>query len=175
MGPSGRHPVCRVGGRRCHRHHGRRELPRHRRVVGRRAPAIQPGYIAAYDALDQVSGGIFSVSWAALGFFGILFAAALWRSDEFSNLLAGISAASGVAMVGAVVIGVVAQVPGAFLLLILGCCCPTSPSRRPPSGPGGWQGRMRTVQFPPSSRSAESTTAVAGTRASTSQPPVMSI
>ena len=83
-------------------------------------PAIQPGYIAAYDALDQVSGGIFSVSWAALGFFGILFAAALWRSDEFSNLLAGISAASGVAMVGAVVIGVVAQLPGAFLLLILG-------------------------------------------------------
>ena len=45
---------------------------------------------------------------------------ALWRSDEFSNLVAGLSATSGVALVGAVVIGVGFQVSIAFVLLILG-------------------------------------------------------
>ena len=82
--------------------------------------AVQPGYVAAYDALDHVSGGVFAVSWAALGLFGVVFAVALWRSDEFSNLVAGLSATSGVALMGAVVIGVGFQVPFAFLLLILG-------------------------------------------------------
>jgi len=84
------------------------------------SPALQPGYVAAYDALGHVSGGIFSVSWTALGLFGILFAVALRRSEEFSNVLAAISATSGVALVGAVVIGVGLQVPIAFVLLILG-------------------------------------------------------
>jgi hypothetical protein len=84
------------------------------------SPALQPGYVAAYDALGHVSGGIFSVSWTALGLFGIMFAVALRRSEEFSNVLAGISATSGVALVGAVVIGVGLQVPIAFVLLILG-------------------------------------------------------
>jgi hypothetical protein len=83
-------------------------------------PAVQPGYVAAYDALDHVSGGMFAVSWAALGLFGVVFAVALWRSDEFSNLVAGLSTTSGVALVGAVVIGVGFQVPIAFVLLILG-------------------------------------------------------
>ena len=82
--------------------------------------AVQPGYVAAYDALDHVSGGIFAVSWAALGFFGVVFGVALWRSHEFSNIVAGLSATSGVALVGAVVIGVGFQVSIAFLLLILG-------------------------------------------------------
>ena len=84
------------------------------------SPALRPGYVAAYDALGHVSGGIFSVSWTALGLFGIVFAVALRRSDEFSNVLAAISATSGVALVGAVVIGVGLQVPIAFVLLILG-------------------------------------------------------
>jgi len=82
--------------------------------------ALQPGYVAAYDALGDVSGGIFAVSWAALGLFGLVFAAAVWRSEELSNVVAGLSAASGVALVGAVVIGVGLQVPIAFVLLILG-------------------------------------------------------
>jgi hypothetical protein len=84
------------------------------------SPAVQPGYVAAYDALGDASGGIFAVSWAALGGFGVVFAVALWRSDEFSNVVAGISAASGIALAGAVVIGVGFQVPIAFVLLILG-------------------------------------------------------
>jgi hypothetical protein len=83
-------------------------------------PALQPGYVAAYDALGHVSGGIFSVSWAALGLFGIVFAVAVRRSGEFSNLLAAASATSGVALVCAVVVGVGLQVPIAFVLLILG-------------------------------------------------------
>jgi hypothetical protein len=84
------------------------------------SPALQPGYVAAYDALDDVSGGVFAVSWAALGLFGIVFAVALWRSDEFSNVVAAMSAACGVALVSAVVIGVALQVSIAFVLLILG-------------------------------------------------------
>jgi hypothetical protein len=82
--------------------------------------AVQPGYVAAYDALDHVTGGIFGVSWAALGFFGVVFGVALWRSDEFSHRLAGLSMASGVALLGAVVVGVGFQVQFAFVLLILG-------------------------------------------------------
>lgn len=84
------------------------------------APVDQPGYVAAYDALDHVSGGVFAVSWAALGLFGIIFAVALWRSADFSNVTAGISATSGIALVGAVVVGVGFQVSAAFVLLILG-------------------------------------------------------
>ena len=83
-------------------------------------PALKPGYVAAYDALGDVSGGIFSVSWAALGLFGLVFAVAAFRSEQFSNPLAGASAASGVALLGAVVIGVGLHVPVAFVLLILG-------------------------------------------------------
>ena len=82
--------------------------------------ATQPGYVAAYDALGHVSGGIFAVSWAALGLFGIVFAVAVWRSEELSDVVAGVSATSGVALLGAVVIGVGLQVPIAFVLLILG-------------------------------------------------------
>ncbi len=82
--------------------------------------ALQPGYVAAYDALEHVSGGIFAVSWTALGLFGIVFAVAAWRSEESSDLVAGISATSGVALFGAVVIGVGLQVSFAFVLLILG-------------------------------------------------------
>jgi hypothetical protein len=84
------------------------------------SPAAKPGYVAAYDALDNASGGIFSVSWAALGAFGVVFSFALWRSELFSNTLAVISAASGVALVGAIVVGIGLQVSAAFLLLILG-------------------------------------------------------
>ncbi len=35
-------------------------------------PALKPGYIAAYDALGHVSGGVFAVSWTSLGLFGIV-------------------------------------------------------------------------------------------------------
>lgn len=83
-------------------------------------PALKPGYVAAYDALGNASGGIFSVSWAALGIFGIVFSVAVRRSEAFSNTLGWISAASGVALLVAVVLGVGFQAPAAFLLLVLG-------------------------------------------------------
>jgi hypothetical protein len=83
-------------------------------------PAQKPGYVAVYDSLDHVSGGIFAVSWATLGVFGVVYAVAIWRSGLFSRTLAGISVASGVALGGAIVVGVGFQIGAAFLLLILG-------------------------------------------------------
>jgi hypothetical protein len=83
-------------------------------------PALKPGYVAVYDSLDHVSGGVFAVSWAALGVFGVVYAVAIWRSGLFSKTLAWISVASGIALVGAIVVGVGFQVGAAFLLLVLG-------------------------------------------------------
>jgi hypothetical protein len=86
-----------------------------------KAPAGQKaGYVAAYDALDNVSGGVFAVSWAALGVFGLLFAVAISRSQMFPRPLAWISAASGLASIIAVVIGIGLKGGGAFLFLLLG-------------------------------------------------------
>jgi hypothetical protein len=86
-----------------------------------KAPAGQKaGYIAAYAALDNVSGGIFAVSWAALGIFALLFAVAIARSQMFPRPLAWISAASGLASIVAVVVGIGLQGGGAFLFLLLG-------------------------------------------------------
>ncbi len=82
-------------------------------------PAMKPGYIGAYDALDNASGTVFSVSWAALGGFGIILAVAL-RSQHFSTTMAWISAASGLALIGAIIVGIGFHVPAAFVLLILG-------------------------------------------------------
>jgi hypothetical protein len=84
------------------------------------SPALKPGYIAVYDGLGNASGGVFSVSWAALGGFGIVLAVALRRSGLFSTVVAGISAVSGVALLGAIVVGVGFHVPAAFVLLVLG-------------------------------------------------------
>ena len=36
-------------------------------------PALKPGYVAVYDALGDISGGVFAVSWASFGLFGIVF------------------------------------------------------------------------------------------------------
>ncbi len=83
-------------------------------------PAMKPGYIAAYDALDNASGAVFSVSWAALGGFGIILAVALRHSQHFSTTMAWISAASGLALIGAFIVGIGFHVPTAFVLLILG-------------------------------------------------------
>ncbi len=83
-------------------------------------PGLKPGYVAVYDALGHVSGGVFTVSWASLGLFGIVFSVALGRSGIFSRTLAGISAASGVALVSALVVGIVFRIDAAFLLLVLG-------------------------------------------------------
>ena len=83
-------------------------------------PAMKPGYIAAYDALDNASGAVFSVSWAALGGFGIVLAVALRRSQLFSTTVAWISAASGLALIGAIIVGIGFHVPAAFVLLVLG-------------------------------------------------------
>jgi hypothetical protein len=83
-------------------------------------PALKPGYIAAYDALGDVSGGVFAVSWASLGVFGIVFSVALSRDDDFPRALTWISAASGVALAGAVAAGVGFQMSTAFALLLLG-------------------------------------------------------
>jgi hypothetical protein len=83
-------------------------------------PALKPGYIAAYDALDDVSGGVFAVSWITLGVFGIVYAVALSQSDLFPRKLAWISGASGIALIGAIVVGAGFQVSVAFVLLVLG-------------------------------------------------------
>jgi hypothetical protein len=83
-------------------------------------PALKPGYIAAYDALGDVSGGVFAVSWTTLGLFGIVYAVALWQSDLFSRGLGWVSGASGVALISAVVLGIAFQVSVAFVLLLLG-------------------------------------------------------
>jgi hypothetical protein len=83
-------------------------------------PALKPGYIAAYDALDNVSGGVFVVSWTTLGVFGIVYAVALSQSDLFPRKLAWISGASGLALIGAIVVGIGFQVSIAFVLLVLG-------------------------------------------------------
>jgi hypothetical protein len=83
-------------------------------------PDLKPGYVAAYDALDNVSGGVFAVSWTMLGAFGIVYAVALSHSDLFSRKLAWISGASGISLVGAIVVGIGFQVSVAFLLLFLG-------------------------------------------------------
>ena len=83
-------------------------------------PALKPGYIAAYDALDDVSGGVFAVSWTTLGVFGIVYAIALSQSDLFPRKLAWISGASGIALIGAIVLGIGFQVSVAFVLLVLG-------------------------------------------------------
>lgn len=83
-------------------------------------PALKPGYIAVYDALGDVSGGVFAVSWASLGIFGIVLSVALSRDDDFPKALTWISAASGVALASAVAAGVGFQVSAAFALLLLG-------------------------------------------------------
>ena len=46
------------------------------------SPAMKPGYVAVYDALDNASGAVFSVSWAALGGFGMVRAIALRLSPS---------------------------------------------------------------------------------------------
>ena len=73
-----------------------------------------------YDALGDVSGGVFAVSWASLGVFGIVFSIALSRDDDFPKALTWISAASGVALAGAVAAGVGFQMSTAFALPLLG-------------------------------------------------------
>lgn len=83
-------------------------------------PALQPGYVAVYDALGNVSGGVFAVSWTALGLFGIAYAGAVRHSDVFSRKLRWVAAASGISLISAMVVGIGFQVPVAFALLILG-------------------------------------------------------
>jgi hypothetical protein len=95
-------------------------LPDVAHAWGETTPALKPGYIAAYDALGHVSGGVFAVSWTSLGLFGIVYGVALWQSDIFPRRLAWISFASGLALVGAVVLGIAFQVSVAFVLLVLG-------------------------------------------------------
>ena len=83
-------------------------------------PALKPGYIAAYDALNNASGAVFSVSWAALGGFGFVLAVALRRSHLLPTTVAWISAVSGLAFIGAIIVGIGFHVPAAFVLLVLG-------------------------------------------------------
>jgi hypothetical protein len=83
------------------------------------APAArQGGYVAAYDALDNISGGIFAVSWSALAVFALLYAVAIAKSRIFPRLLGWISVASGLASITAVVAGVGLKGGGAFLFLL---------------------------------------------------------
>ena len=84
------------------------------------SPAMKPGYVAAYDAIDNASGAVFSVSWAALGGFGIVLAVALRRSRLYSAIVAWISVASDLALIAAIIVGIGFHIPAAFVLLVFG-------------------------------------------------------
>jgi hypothetical protein len=81
---------------------------------------LKAGYVAAFDALDNASGAVFAVSWAALGLFGLLYAAAILRDGFFPRWLGWVSAASAAAVIAAIVLGVGLQVDVAFVLLLFG-------------------------------------------------------
>jgi hypothetical protein len=83
-------------------------------------PGLKPGYVAAFDALNNVSGGIFAVSWAALAIFGLLYAAAMRAEGTFARWLPWVSMASAVSALTALAGGTGFQVDIAFAFLVLG-------------------------------------------------------
>jgi hypothetical protein len=85
------------------------------------APAgLKAGYVATFDALNEVSGGIFAVSWAALAVFALLYAKAMLQEGTFPRWLPWTSLGSAVATIAALVLGAGFQLDIAFALLVLG-------------------------------------------------------
>jgi hypothetical protein len=83
-------------------------------------PGRMAGYVAAFDALSNVSGGIFAVSWAALAIFGLLYAAAMRAEGTFPRWLPWVSMASAVFTLTGLALGTGFQLDIAFALLVLG-------------------------------------------------------
>jgi len=81
---------------------------------------LKAGYVAAFDALSNASGGIFAVAWAALAIFGLLYAAAMRAEGTFARWLPWVSAASAVSTLTALALGTGFQLDIAFVLLVLG-------------------------------------------------------
>ena len=73
------------------------------------------GYVAAFDAIDNASARVFSVSWAAVGGFGIVLAVALRRSRLYSASVARISVASELALMAAMILGIGCHIAAAFV------------------------------------------------------------
>jgi hypothetical protein len=85
------------------------------------APAgLKAGYVATFDAVSNVSGGIFAVAWAALAVFGLLYAAAMVLEGTFPRWLPWMSAGSAASAVTALALGTGLQLDIAFVFLVLG-------------------------------------------------------
>jgi hypothetical protein len=81
---------------------------------------LKAGYVAAFDALSNASGGIFAVAWAALGIFSLLYAAAMLQEGTFPRWLPWLSLGSAIATLAALALGIGFQVDAAFMLLVVG-------------------------------------------------------
>jgi len=85
------------------------------------APAgLKAGYVATFDAVSSVSGGIFAVAWAALAAFGLAYAGAMLVEGSFPRWLPWMSAGSAVSIVTALALGFGLQLDIAFVVLVLG-------------------------------------------------------
>jgi hypothetical protein len=82
--------------------------------------SLKVGYVATFDALNDVSGGIFAVSWGALSVFGVLYAAAILLEGTFPRWLAWVSVVSAVSIVTALALGFGFQLDVGFVFLVLG-------------------------------------------------------
>ena len=120
MGPRRPNPVHRFRRSGRHRDDDRRIPPGHRRRVGKGDAGHEAGIHRGLRRPRQRQRRRLLSPWAALGGFGIILAVALRHSQHFSNTMAWISAASGLALIGAIIVGIGFHVPAAFVLLILG-------------------------------------------------------
>jgi len=85
------------------------------------APAgLKAGYVATFDAVSNVSGGIFAVAWAALAAFGLAYAAAMLVEGSFSRWLPWMSVGSAVSILAALALGLGFGLDIAFVVLVLG-------------------------------------------------------
>ncbi len=81
---------------------------------------LKAGYVATFDALNNVSGGIFAVSWAGLAVFGLLYAGAMLLEGTFPRWLAWVSVGSAVSTITALALGLGLRLDIAFVFLVLG-------------------------------------------------------
>ena len=85
------------------------------------APAsLRAGYVATFDVLDDTSGAVFVVAWAALALFGLLYSVAIHAEARFPRWLTPLCAASAATIIAGLAIGFAFQADAAFVLLLLG-------------------------------------------------------
>jgi len=85
------------------------------------APArLKPGYVAVFDSMSKISGGISAVAWMALAAFGLLYAQGMLLEGTFPRWLPWISIGSAIATLGALAVGSAFQLDFAFVLLVVG-------------------------------------------------------